>query len=120
MVSGSMHFRRPLAERRWLFSGTIILSLMAVLFVRHYAYEHPSRANLAWQITQRQAILADAAEIKRDEPDMGTLIEPNAICLTNPTVIDAMPADGQQHIVVIADDPFFAGEVDLAIYDRKK
>jgi|ERR1700722_2326114 len=92
----------------------------AIFVVRRFEYMHPSRDGLGLEITKRRAVVAVAAEIRRNEPPMRLSFTPNAVLLTNPVLIDAMPAIGRQYTIVVADDHSFAIDVRTAIYSRKE
>jgi hypothetical protein len=92
----------------------------AIMFVRREIYLHPSRKELVAEVAQHNAIIADAARIRRNEPPSDTLIKSNAIQVENAVVVDSMPDLRHPYVLVVADDPFFAGDAVLAIRNSKE
>jgi hypothetical protein len=106
-------------KMQWCFIATLAAAL-AVALIRHEIYLHPTRDGLAAEIARVKAVIAYAANIERNEPPSQKWIKSNAIELENPALIDSMPNSQRPCILVIADDPSFAGDVALAIRNRQE
>jgi hypothetical protein len=117
----------PFGPRRlsWWHKATVpaivfLCCVVGILVERHVAYLHPSQHELMVEVAARSAVLCSAARIERDEPQLGGWVKQNSIVLIDPVIVDALPAQCPKCRVVVADDPFFAGDVSVAIHSRKE